>query len=200
MEAQRLGLEAHAHDLNPVAVMINKAMIEIPPKFAGQAPVNPDARARLDAADGWTGAKGLAEDVRYYGEWMKQQAFKKIGHLYPKVKVPAAQGGGEATVIAWIWARTVKCPNPACGCEMPLVRSFVLSKKKGKEAWIEPIFENGKQGTPYITRESLRLKAPSIARVPFVPVAVNSVEYPIFRQRKVAKEECLRTYGCCGRR
>lgn len=144
LEAQRLGLEAHAHDLNPVAVMINKAMIEIPPKFAGQAPVNPDARARLDASDGWTGAKGLAEDVRYYGEWMKQQAFKKIGHLYPKVKVPAAQGGGEATVIAWIWARTVKCPNPACGCEMPLVRSFVLSKKKGKEAWIEPIFENGK--------------------------------------------------------
>ena len=144
LEAQRLGLEAHAHDLNPVAVMINKAMIEIPPKFAGQAPVNPDARARLDAADGWTGAKGLAEDVRYYGEWMKQQAFKKIGHLYPKVKVPAALGGGEATVIAWIWARTVKCPNPACGCEMPLVRSFVLSKKKGKEAWIEPIFENGK--------------------------------------------------------
>lgn len=139
LEAQRLGLEAHAHDLNPVAVMINKAMIEIPPKFAGQAPVNPDARARLDAADGWTGAKGLAEDVRYYGEWMKQQAFKKIGHLYPKVKVPAAQGGGEATVIAWIWARTVKCPNPACGCEMPLASSFVLSKKKGKEAWVKPI-------------------------------------------------------------
>lgn len=144
LEAQRLGLEAHAHDLNPVAVMINKAMIEIPPKFAGQAPINPDARARLDAADGWTGAKGLAEDVRYYGEWMKRQAFRKIGHLYPKVKVPAAQGGGEATVIAWIWARTVKCPNPACGCEMPLVRSFVLSKKKGKEAWVEPIFESGK--------------------------------------------------------
>lgn len=139
LEAQRLGLEAHAHDLNPVAVMINKAMIEIPPKFAGQAPVNPDARARLDASDGWTGAKGLAEDVRYYGEWMKQQAFKKIGHLYPKVKVPAAQGGGEATVIAWIWARTVKCPNPACGCEMPLASSFVLSKKKGKEAWAKPI-------------------------------------------------------------
>lgn len=139
LEAQRLGLEAHAHDLNPVAVMINKAMIEIPPKFAGQAPVNPDARARLDAADGWTGAKGLAEDMRYYGEWMKKQAFQKIGHLYPKVKVPAAQGGGEATVIAWIWARTVKCPNPACGCEMPLASSFVLSKKKGKEAWVKPI-------------------------------------------------------------
>ena len=141
LEAQRLGLEAHAHDLNPVAVMINKAMIEIPPKFAGQTPVNPEAQARLDAGSGWTGAKGLAEDVRYYGEWMKQQAFQKIGHLYPKVKVPAAQGGGEATVIAWIWARTVKCPNPACGCEMPLASSFVLSKKRGKEAWVEPEFD-----------------------------------------------------------
>lgn len=139
LEAQRLGLEAHAHDLNPVAVMINKAMIEIPPKFAGQAPVNPEARAQFDGEGGWIAAKGLAEDVRYYGEWMKQQAFKKIGHLYPKVKVPADQGGGEATVIAWIWARTVKCPNPACGCEMPLASSFVLSKKKGKEAWVKPI-------------------------------------------------------------
>lgn len=139
LEAQRLGLEAHAHDLNPVAVMINKAMVEIPPKFAGQAPVNPEYRAPIDGSSGWTGAKGLAEDVRYYGEWMKKQAFQKIGHLYPKVKVPASQGGGEATVIAWIWARTVKCPNPACGCEMPLASSFVLSKKKGKEAWVKPI-------------------------------------------------------------
>ena len=145
LEAQRLGLEAHAHDLNPVAVMINKAMIEIPPKFAGQTAVNPEVRAQFDGEGNWTGAKGLAEDVRYYGEWMKQQAFKKIGHLYPKVKVPANQGGGEATVIAWIWARTVKCPNPACGCEMPLVSSFVLSKKKGKEAWIEPTYSDGKE-------------------------------------------------------
>lgn len=144
LEAQRLGLEAHAHDLNPVAVMINKAMIEIPPRFAGQSPVNPDARTKLGSDRSWSGAKGLAEDVRYYGEWMKQEAFRRIGHLYPKVQVPAEQGGGEATVIAWIWARTVKCPNPACGCEMPLARSFVLSKKKGKEAWVEPQFEDGK--------------------------------------------------------
>ena len=143
LEAQRLGLEAHAHDLNPVAVMINKAMIEIPPKFAGQAAVNPEGRLKKLPGE-WTGTQGLAEDVRYYGEWMKEQAFQKIGHLYPKVKVPKEQGGGEATVIAWIWARTVKCPNPACGCEMPLVRSFTLSKKKGKEAWVEPVFENGK--------------------------------------------------------
>ena len=141
LEAQRLGLEAHAHDLNPVAVMINKAMIEIPPRFAGQAPVNSDSRTLLDGAAGWQGAQGLAADVQYYGEWMKREAFRRIGHLYPKVKVPHALGGGEATVIAWIWARTVKCPNPACGCEMPLASTFVLSKKKGKEAWIKPITE-----------------------------------------------------------
>lgn len=137
LEAQRLGLEAHAHDLNPVAVMINKAMIEIPPKFADMPPVNPDAQVSA-MRSAWPRATGLAEDVRYYGEWMKQEAYKRIGHLYPKVKVPQEQGGGEATVIAWIWARTVKCPNPACGCDMPLASSFVLSKKKGNEAYIIP--------------------------------------------------------------
>lgn len=144
LEAQRLGLEAHAHDLNPVAVTINKAMIEIPPRFAGKAPVNPDAQVSA-MRNGWSGAQGLAEDVRYYGEWMKQEAYKRIGHLYPKVKVPHEQGGGEATVIAWIWARTVKCPNPACGCEMPLVHSFELSKKKGNTAWIEPLYDEDKK-------------------------------------------------------
>ena len=143
LEAQRLGLEAHAHDLNPVAVMINKAMIEIPSKFSGMAPVNSDAQVN-SMHDAWARAEGLAEDVRYYGEWMKQEAYKRIGHLYPKVKVPEEQGGGEATVIAWIWARTVKCPNPACGCEIPLVRSFTLSKKKGHEAYVEPQFFDSK--------------------------------------------------------
>jgi putative DNA methylase len=143
LEAQRLGLEAHASDLNPVAVMINKAMIEIPPKFAGQPPVNPDAQMSI-MQDSFTGAQGLAEDVRYYGEWMKKKAFERIGHLYPKVKVPKEQGGGEATVIAWIWARSVKCPNPACGCEMPLSGSFELTKKKNKEAYIQPIFDGNK--------------------------------------------------------
>ena len=138
LEAQRLGLKAHAHDLNPVAVMINKAMIEIPPRFSSMAPVNPDARTSK-MFQAWSRAQGLAEDVRYYGEWMKQEAYRRIGHLYPKVKVPREQGGGEATVIAWIWARAVKCPNPACGCEMPLASSCVLSKKKGKEAWVKPV-------------------------------------------------------------
>ena len=141
LEAQRLGLEAHAHDLNPVAVMINKAMIEIPPKFANMRPVNPEARARMGSSIAPKGAAGLAEDVRYYGEWMKQEAYKRIGHLYPKAKLA---DGSEATVIAWIWARTVKCPNPACGCEMPLISSFYMSKKKGNEAYVLPYYENEK--------------------------------------------------------
>ncbi|GIU94956.1 MAG: hypothetical protein KatS3mg012_1413 [Gaiellaceae bacterium] len=141
LEAQRLGLEAHASDLNPVAVLITKALIEIPPKFAGKPPVNPEARAKLGHGASWTGAQGLAEDIRYYGRWMRDRAFERIGHLYPKAKLP---DGGEATVIAWLWARTVRCPNPACGAEMPLVRSFALSTKKGKEWHVEPIVEDGR--------------------------------------------------------
>ena len=131
LEAQRLGLEAHASDLNPVAVMINKALIEIPPKFAGRPPVNPRDRGGMQQGMSWQGAQGLAADVRYYGEWMRERAWERIGHLYPL-------GPNGETVIAWLWARTVKCPNPACGAQMPLVRSFWLSKKKGKEAWVEP--------------------------------------------------------------
>ena len=135
LEAQRLGLKAYASDLNPVAVMINKAMIEIPPKFASQPPVNPESKKLFHT---WEGTEGLAEDVRYYGEWMKQKAWERIGHLYPKVK---DEQGKEHTVIAWIWARTIKCPNPACSCEMPLANSFEISKQKGKEAYIFPRIE-----------------------------------------------------------
>jgi putative DNA methylase len=140
LEAQRLGLETHASDLNPVAVLINKALIEIPPRFANRPPVNPKARAKIGGVAEWKGTTGLAEDVRYYGEWMREKAFEKIGHLYPKVTVPSTDTteSHEATVIAWLWARTVKCPNPACGAEMPLVRSFEVSKKEGKEAWVNP--------------------------------------------------------------
>jgi putative DNA methylase len=141
LEAQRLGLEAHASDLNPVAVLINKALIEIPPRFANMPPVNPEDRNRIGAD--WKGAAGLAADVRYYGKWMRDEAEKRIAHLYPKVRLPKEYGGGEATVIAWLWARTVKCPNPACGAQMPLVRSFALSTKKGKEHWVEPVVERG---------------------------------------------------------
>ena len=137
LEAQRLGLEAHASDLNPLAVLINKALIEIPPKFAGLPPVFPGA---ADTRGGWARAEGLAEDVRQYGEWMRNEARKRIGHLYPKVTAP---DGTEHTVIAWIWARTVKSPNPANPIEVPLVRSWWLGKKRGKEAWIEATVVNG---------------------------------------------------------
>lgn len=141
-EAQRLGLEAHAHDLNPVAVMINKAMIEIPPRFSNKAPVNQEARRM--ATQGWRGACGMAEDVRFYGDWIKKEAESRIGHLYPQATLPKSHGGNKATVIAWIWARTVKCPNPACGYEVPLIRNYKLSNKKGNTYWIEPVFKNGK--------------------------------------------------------
>lgn len=131
LEAQRLGLEAHASDLNPLAVLINKALIEIPPKFAGQAPVSPGA---ADERPLWDRAQGLAQDVREYGQWMRDKAQERIGHLYPEV---TDADGTERTVIAWLWARTVKSPSPANPIEVPLVSSWWLSKKKGKEAWVE---------------------------------------------------------------
>jgi len=132
LEAQRLGLQVRASDLNPVAVLINKALIEIPPMWAGHPPVFPGAAAERTT---WTAVTGLAEDIRRYGQWMRQEAEQHIGHLYPKVRI----SGIEATVIAWIWARTVTCPNPACGGTMPLIRSFWLGKKKGKERYVVPV-------------------------------------------------------------
>ncbi|MGI8550205.1 MAG: DUF1156 domain-containing protein, partial [Dehalococcoidia bacterium] len=153
LEAQRLGLESYASDLNPVAVLINKAMIEIPPKFAGRAPVNPEARKEQTLmARQWRGAQGMAEDVRYYGRWMRDEAEKRIGHLYPKVEVTEGMArdrsdlkqyvGQKLTVIAWLWARTVKSPNPAFAqVDVPLASTFMLSTKPGKEAYVEPVIE-----------------------------------------------------------
>ncbi|EMP4334173.1 TPA: DUF1156 domain-containing protein [Pseudomonas aeruginosa] len=160
LEAQRLGLESYASDLNPVAVTINKAMIEIPPKFAGRVPVGPEIdadkgskkRSTRDAFEDWSGARGLAEDVRRYGAWMREQAQQRIGHLYPQVEVTAEMVasrpdlkpylGEKLTVIAWLWARTVKSPNPAFShAEVPLASTFILSSKAGKEAYVEPVIE-----------------------------------------------------------
>lgn len=151
LEAQRLGLEAYASDLNPVAVLINKAMIEIPPKFAGKSPVNPQSRKEKTLfKKTWQGLQGLSEDVRYYGNWMRNEAVKRIGYLYPKVEITTAMAkarpdlkpyeGKKLTVIAWLWARTVRSPNPAFAqVDVPLVSSFMLSTKKGKEAYVEPV-------------------------------------------------------------
>ncbi len=158
LEAQRLGLRAHASDLNPVPVLINKALIEIPPKFAGQPPINhawqhKHQSEKTLSSTSWPGARGLAEDVRYYGEWMRNEAEKRIGHLYPKVEITQDMidagrddlepyRGQELTVIAWLWARTVASPDPSVGgMYVPLVQSFWLSKKKGKEAYIQPVVD-----------------------------------------------------------
>ena len=154
LEAQRLGLEAYASDLNPVAVLINKAMIEIPPKFAGKSPVNPESRKKIGGQSGsWKGATGLAEDVRYYGQWMRDEAEKRIGQLYPKVEVTAEMAkvrpdlkkyvGRKLTVIAWLWARTVKSPNPAfANVDVPLASTFMLCTKEGKEVYVDPVIES----------------------------------------------------------
>ncbi len=148
LEAQRLGLRAHGSDLNPVAVLVSKATCEIPPRFAGVPPVNPERDPHVT----WKGAQGLAEDIRHYGKWMRDEAHSRIGHLYPKVAVTAEMAAGrpdlrphvgrELTVIAWLWARTVRSPNPAfADVEVPLASSFVLSSRKGKEAWVDPVIE-----------------------------------------------------------
>lgn len=137
LEAQRLGLESHASDLNPLAVLINKALIEIPPKFAGWSPVFPGV---AEEQSSWLRAEGLAADVQHYGQWLRDEAEKRIGHLYPKITAP---GGTEHTVIAWKWARTVISPNPANPIETPLVNSWWLSKKKGKEAWVKATVVDG---------------------------------------------------------
>lgn len=141
LEAQRLGLVSNASDLNPVAVLINKSMIEIPSRFVDQKPIGPipDAEKQLTIDDEWGGAKGLAEDVRRYGNLFALWARERIGHLYPKAQLPTEYGGGEGTVIAWLWARTVKSPNPAFShVDVPLVSNFILCAKAGKEVWIEP--------------------------------------------------------------
>jgi len=138
LEAQRLGLEVHASDLNPVAVLITKALIELPQKFADRPPVHPETPEILGGLQTWRGSQGLAEDVRYYGTWMREQAEHRIGSLYPKAILA---DGTRATVIAWLWARTVTCPNPACRSAMPLVSSFWVGTKKGKEAWVRAVPE-----------------------------------------------------------
>ena len=149
LEAQRLGLPAYGADLNPVAVMIGKAMIEIPPKFKDKEPIHPRAKDRQF----YRNAEGLAEDVKYYGEWMREKAWERIGHLYPQVDLPKEYGGGKATVIAWIWARTVPSPDPAFSdVQVPIASSFLLSTKVGKEAWVEPIVDKQAKTISYRIR------------------------------------------------
>ena len=183
LEAQRLGLRAVGSDLNPVAVLITKALIELPHRFANRPPVNPDAdpmgitvgRGRRAKQLPWRGAAGLADDIRYYGRRMREMAWERIGHLYPAAKLP---GGGEATVIAWLWARTVPCPNPACGVAMPLMKTFQLSTKKGNEHWTRPVFDREAKTVSFVVQNHPRgvpTEATIGGRVGATCVACNSV-------------------------
>ena len=146
LEAQRLGMKAVGSDLNPVAVLITKALIEIPPKFANKPPVNPDAdpmgmtvgKGKKSQKLPWRGSAGLADDIRYYGRWMREEAFKRIGHLYPTIK---DENGIDRTVIAWLWCRTIPCSNPACGINMPMMKTFQLSKKPNNRHWTKPVVD-----------------------------------------------------------
>ena len=155
LEALRLGLKSFASDLNPVAVLINKAMIEIPPRFANMMPVNPSVKSSLDLAGReWKGAQGLANDVKYYGRWMHEEAVRRIGFIYPPVSVTSSMAieqpdlkpyvGNEMPVLAWLWARTVVCSNPACNKETPLLSSCTLSGKKGRERYLHPVVDSGR--------------------------------------------------------
>ena len=158
LEAQRLGLKAIASDLNPVAVLINKALIELPPKFKDQPPINPKAdpigmtigKGKKKQRLPWRGASGLADDIRYYGEWMREEAFERIGHLYPKVKLP---DGSDATVIAWLWTRTIPCPNPACGVQMPLLKTFQVSTKRNNEHWTKPVIDREAKRVSFVIQK-----------------------------------------------
>ncbi len=186
LEAQRLGLEVRASDLNPVAVLITKALVELPARFADRPPVHPDA-ADLGTG-GWTGARGLAEDVRRYGAWMRVEAHRRIGHLYPDATLP---NGSTAPVIAWLWARTVMCPNPACGATMPLVTTYKLATKKDKERWLRPIVD------PAAKR--VRFEVSTTEPSEEVPKQGRGARFRCLVCGQVAPEEHVKAEGMAGR-
>jgi putative DNA methylase len=192
LEAQRLGLAAYGSDLNPVAVLITKALIELPPRFAGQPPVNPGAKKKLSGAGMWTGARGLAEDVRYYGRWIRDRAVERIGRLYPTTDLPKEYGGGEASIVAWLWTRTVACPNPACGARMPLVRSFLLSAKAGKKAWVEPIIDPSTKIVKFVVKCG-------VGDPPTPPKAGRGAKFKCLVCQQTAPEQHVKDEGSKGR-
>jgi putative DNA methylase len=189
LEAQRLGLRAYGSDLNPVAVLISKALVEIPPKFVGRPPVNPKAQSELKRGGSWNGkgAQGLAEDVRHYGQWMREEAEKRIGQFFPKVILDDKL---EAIVNAWIWARTVTCPNPACRAEMPLFGSFMLSTKEGRKVWVETQFARA-SGRP---RPRFLVRTGSLSQAKQKELSIGSGYLAASGKKAKAVFRCL----CCG--
>jgi putative DNA methylase len=192
LEALRLGLEAHASDLNPVAVLITKALVEIPATFYGRAPINPESRRKMAHSGSWHGAQSLAEDVRYYGTWMRDEAERRVGHLYPKVALPHPHGGGTATVIAWLWGRTVACPNPACGAQMPLVRSLWLSTKSSNKAWLDPIVD--------LANKSVRLDVKTgVGAPPESPKTGRGAKFRCLVCEQIAADQHIKDEGAAKR-
>lgn len=149
LEAQRLGLETFAADLNPVAALIARALLEFPRQFRDRRPVHPSAQVHIGHDSSWTDVQGLTEDVRRYGGWLRASAHERLRHLYPDDILSAGRG---VPVIAWLWATTVRCPNPACGAETPLVRSFAVSTKPGGETWVEPVVDRGRSVYQFVVR------------------------------------------------
>lgn len=182
LEAQRLGLESIAHDLDPVAVMINKSMIEIPPRFSGNAAINPEAQSRIGGKEKLDGVAGLVSDIRYYGKKVKEKVSERIGYAYPEVVIPKEMGGGKKPAVAWLWTRIIKCPNPACGCELPLVRSFTLAKKKGRLSWVEPRYNENKEVEFTVFNEGKPSIEGTVSRKGAVcPCCNTPVDFPYIR-------------------
>ena len=205
LEAQRLGLRAYGSDLNPVAVLVSKATCEIPPKFAGCPPVNPERDPHVT----WKGAQGLAEDIRYYGRWMRDEAHAQIGHLYPKVAITEAMAaarddlkpyvGKELTVIAWLWARTVASPDPMVrGAHVPLATSFVLSSKKGKEVIVVPMV-NRDEGSYRFVVKTTGLAPEEMARAKSGSKASRGANFTCLLSGAPISGEHIRAEGVAGR-
>ena len=193
-EASRLGLIAHAHDLNPVAVMINKSLLEIISRFDGCKPVNPLKRAEFGVLEShWSGADIIASDLEYYGSILREEAFSKLKSNYPRVKIPSTYGGGETNVVAWIWTRTVRCPNPSCGCELPLMKSYVLSSKKGGEAYIKPYYINGKLEFDVVNQKYPGKKSGTVSRSGVIcPCCNMPVNFDYIREQGKANKMATR--------
>jgi putative DNA methylase len=185
LEAQRLGLKAYGSDLNPIPVLITKALVELPPKYAGLPPVNPEAAKSFGHSGEWPGTRGLAEDVRLYGKQLRNDAERRIGHLYPS-------GSNSEPVIAWRWARTVKCPNPICGAQMPLISSFWLSTKTGRKAWVEPVVNTKVKSVRFEVRRG-------DGSAPQPPKIGRGAKFRCLICQQVAEEQYIKSEGAAGR-
>jgi putative DNA methylase len=192
LEAQRLGLEVTSSDLNPVAVIIEKALLDIPARFADQPAVNQEARKELGHSGSWNGSEGLALDIRHYGKLLLVEGERIIGNLFPKVRLPVEQGGNEVNVNAYLWARRVKCANPACGAMMPLVSSFVLCSKAGKKAWIIPIVDKVNKAVRFEIRTGNGIP-------PEPPKIGRGAQFRCLVCEQPADEQHIKTEGLAGR-